>query len=370
MVPFTSRVIEAVVAGALANRRYDVYEPFAFLSVGAINQMKKSEVKTKLQSRGMDVSGTVLVLKKELKKRVLMEKRGQADRPTVNIFTWRRVEIRSFLKAAGCTLPSNMRREDMLQRLVTTVEEAERGRVLRRAAGVNTPRRNKRAGAEVKDEEEEERPAKRVRTGKHSYSAVEVVSFMVKPVIVPVVAMAKGGKATAKTVKKVARRTKLAIQDSVRGYKKYRQEGGRLVHKAKVDAEAKKLQKLHKKYGKKTILGVSSFCGCGFGPKGLSEAQATRLAREVENSRLCRPVTDPIIKGYFGRPDEVERRLKEARFNANYANNKTTPTIVNPFSRPVRRRTRAQVKFNPKPAGSAFGVPDRVIIAKTILKRV
>ena len=371
MVSFTSPVIEAVVAGALTTRQYVVYEPF--LTVSGIHRMKKSEVQDKLKSRGMVSYGTVVRLKKELKQRVLMEKRGQAERPTVNAFAWRRDEIRSFLREAGCIAPSKMRREDMLELLIVTVEEAklkrERERRLQQEVGINNLRRNKRSAGDVV-KEEDGRPAKRVRTGQKSYSVVEVVTIMTKPVVVPVKTVYSGGKSAAKTATKVLRRTKMTIQDSVRGYNRYRQEGGRKVHKAKVDAEAKKLQKLHKNYGKATILGISSFCGIGFGPKGISKAKAQRMAREMENARLCRPLTDPVIKGYFGRIDDVERRLKEAQFNARNVNNKTTPTIDNPFSRPNRRRARALVKFSSKTKGSSFGIPGRTFIpGKGILKK-
>ena len=375
MVSFTSPVIEAVVAGALATRRFVVYEPF--LTVGGIHRMKKSEVQDKLRSRGMPSYGTVALLKKELKQRVLMEKRGQAERPTVNAFAWRRDEIRSFLREAGCIAPSKMRREDMLELLIVTVEEAKlkrERRLQQEVVGINNFHRNKRSVGDVVKEEDGDkeggRPAKRVRTGQKSYSAVDVVTIMTKPVVVPVKTIYSGGKSAAKTATKVIRRTKMTIQDSVRGYNRYRQEGGRRVHKAKVDTEAKRLQKLHKNYGKATILGFSSFCGIGFGPKGISEAQARRMAKETENARLCRPLTDPIIKGYFGRLDDVERRLKEAHFNARNINNKTTPTIDNPFSRPNRRRARALVKFSSKTKGSSFGIPDRTFIpGKGVLKK-
>ena len=373
MVSFTSPVFEAVVAGALATRRYVVYEPF--LTVGGIHGMKKAEVQDKLRSRGMPSYGTAVLLKKELKQRVLMEKRGQAERPTVNAFAWRRDEIRSFLREAGCIAPSKMRRENMLELLIVTVEEAKlkRERRLQQEVGTNNLGRNKRSVDNVKEEDgdkEDERPAKRVRTGQKSYSAVEVVTIMTKPVVVPAKTIYSGGKSAAKTATKVIRRTKLTIQDSVRGYKRYRQEGGRKAHKAKVDTEAKKLQTLHKNYGKATVLGMSSFCGIGFGPKGISRAQAQRMAKEIETARLCRPLTDPVLKGYFGRLDDVERRLKEARFNARNVNKKTTPTIDNPFSRPNRRRARALVKFSSKTKGSSFGIPDRKFIPrKGILKK-
>ena len=338
--------------------------------------MKKVEIQDKLRSRGMPSYGTAVLLKKELKQRVLMEKRGQAERPTVNAFAWRRDEIRSFLREAGCIAPSKMRREDMLELLIVTVEEAKlkRERRLQQEVGINNNLwRNKRSVGDVKEEDgdkEDGRPAKRVRTGQKSYSAVDVVTIMTKPVVVPVKTIYSGGKSAAKTATKVIRRTKMTIQDSVRGYNRYRLEGGRKAHKAKVDTEAKNLQTLHKNYGKAIILGMSSFCGIGFGPKGISKAKAQRMAKEIENARLCRPLTDPVIKGYFGRLDDIERRLKEAHFNARNVNNKTTPTIDNPFSRPNRRRARALIKFSSKPKGSSFGIPGRTFIpGKGILKK-
>ena len=239
MVHFTSPVIETVVAGAFSARRFVVYEPF--LTVGGIHRMKKSEVQAKLRSRGMPSYGAVVLLKKELKQRVLMEKRGQAERPAVNAFAWRRDEIRTFLREAGCIAPSKMRREDMLELLIVTVEEAKlrRERRLRQEVGIEGPRRNKRSVGDVvkeedgDDDEEEERPAKRVRTCQNSYSPVEVVTIVTKPVVVPVKVIYSGGKSITKTATKIARRTKMSIQDTVRGYNRYRQEGGRRVHKAK-----------------------------------------------------------------------------------------------------------------------------------------
>ena len=146
----------------------------------------------------------------------------------------------------------------------------------------------------------------------------------------------------------------------MQGIKKFRKEGGRAAYGKRVRAKAVQLQKVHMKYGKKKFLGMS------FGPKGLSYHKAHRIARKDEDARLRRPESDPVIKGFFGRDAEVERSLKEARWNAVNANNKTVATDVartfigipssdyfgrrveNPHSRPARpsRRARAQVKFD------------------------
>lgn len=99
---------------------------------------------------------------------------------------------------------------------------------------------------------------------------------------------------------------------------------------------------------------------------GLSYRKALRVARKDEDARLSRQKSDPVIKGFFGRDAEVERCLKEARWNAANVNSKTVATDVaratmgapsprpfgrrveNPHSRPTRpcRRYRAQVKFD------------------------
>ena len=57
MVSFTSPVIEAVVAGALATRRYIVYEPF--LTVSGIHRMKNlRKYQTSSQSSLLKAQGT------------------------------------------------------------------------------------------------------------------------------------------------------------------------------------------------------------------------------------------------------------------------------------------------------------------------
>jgi len=386
----------ATIAAAFACRRYDVTAPF--LPVGTINSMKKDQIKAQLKSRGMNVIGTARKLRAELRKRVFMEKHGKAERPTVNAFTWKCDEIRYFLKEANRTNFSHLRKEGMLELLILTVEDAKLARRLQEEAALNEkmalqqleteldikPSNGKREWHNIAKEEEEaeaERPAKRARkvTGvvmqqeaelnnkprrnkRQRYddtkeeeaaerpakrackpcSAVKVASFVAKPVIFTAKAMHFSGKTMTTLAKKSTRYAK----DSIRGYQAYRNSGGRQGYKVRVDTKAKQIQRVHRNYGNKTFLGFRSFCGISFGPKGVSKAKATRMAREFENARLRRSPTDPIIKGYFGSLDDVERRIKEAEFNAHNVNNKKTRPIVNPYAPRKFARSRVQVKFN------------------------
>ena len=418
MPSFTSAIILTVIDRAFDIESFVVAQPFALLTAGAIRTMSKAELQSQLRIRGLNVSGSVKVLRARVKARVEREKRGEAERPKVDLFTLTKAKLRVVLEAHGCTVSAQMRRAEMLERLITAIEEARRG-ALRRAA--DSRRREKRARGEeevvVEEQQQQGRPTKRQRTDgprrrnkrvkaegdggraakrvKTEVGAVDVVSVLVKPVEVTAkvtfATLVTGGKAAAKVAKgakkavKVARRAKLAVQDRKRGFDQYRKEGGRDAYQAKVKAEADRLQMVHKNYGKNTFLGVSSFFGLGFGPRGLSRAKAIRLARQAETSRLRRPESDDTIKGYFGRDDEVERRIKEATWNSINANNLTPPgakverVAGTSFFRPISRRaenpfaktcprSRTQVKFNLKPCGPAYGVPGRAVVAKSILK--
>ena len=360
----TTETIQTILALALTSHRYVVAQPSVLVSTGVIRKMKKAEVQRELRSRGMNVSGTVTVLKGCLLEKVQREKRGAAQPPSLNVFTLTRAQMISVLKAYGSTVHSKMRRYDMVERLVTVLEKDKQKRESRKRSS-----------------DDQGQSTKRQRTGEKSERSwlpvkveIEVdlsaaASFLAMPVTMPAKATAtvvktafKGGKKAAKT----AHRAGSAVKSRVQGFKKYRQEGGRKAYDKRVRAKAEQLQKVHNHFGKKKFLGVSSVFGVGFGPKGLSYRKALRVAREDEDARLRRQKSDPVIKGFFGRDAEVERCLKEARWNAVNVNSKTVATDVaratmgtpsprpfgrrveNPHSRPTRpcRRYRVQVKFD------------------------
>ena len=363
MPRFTPAVLEAVAAtvvAAMTRGRYIAVEPF--LSFAAIDKMKKKELQARLRARGMDVSGTVNVLKGRLLARVQREKRGDAQPPTSNIFTWRKAQICAYLEERGCVVPSEMRRMHMLELAITTAEEAKEERNLRKRA------KEEAEAAEAAEEKEDQGQSnKRRKTGEKSWVPVKVevdlsvaASLLSMPITLPAKAAAKVVKTAYKGGKKAAKsvhRAGSAVNRRVQGIKKFRKEGGRAAYDKRVHAKAAQLQKVHKYYGKKKFLGMS------FGPRGLSSRKAHRIARKDEDARLRRPESDPVIKGFFGRDAELERSLKEARWNAANVNNKTVATDVarafigipssdyfgrrveNPHSRPTRP-SRRQVKFD------------------------
>jgi hypothetical protein len=328
---------KTIAAYAFAAQCYIVTAPF--LSKGVTNKMKKADIQEQLKIRGMKTTGTVRELRAELEKRVRMEKQGSAERPTVNAFAWTCKEIRYFLKQAGCTHFRYIK-DEMLELLILTIEDAKLARRRQEEELNNLHRDKRKRDAKVEEKEEVVEPsAKRRRV---SISAVKVVCTVTKPVTFMAKAVCSGGKSVTKLVQKGTR----CAQDRVRGYQAYRNSGGRQAYNARVAARAKKIQKVHSNYGKKTILGFRSFCGIAFGPKGVSKAKATRMAREFENARLRRPPTDPVIKGCFGSLNDIERRIKEAEFNTRHVNSNKTRPIVNPYAPRKTYRSRVQVKFN------------------------